>query len=58
MESWMDQQLKAGEHNPTKSSDNENVAESLSYHTDDATNADYEPHLEANSEIYDAATLD
>ncbi|XP_042015891.1 brefeldin A-inhibited guanine nucleotide-exchange protein 1-like [Salvia splendens] len=57
-ESWMDQQLKDEEHNPTKSSDNENVAESPSYHTDDAANADFELHLETKSEMYDAATLE
>lgn len=58
MGSWMDQQLKVGEHNPPKSSDNENVAESPSYPIDDATNVDYELHPEANSEISDAATLE
>ncbi|XP_041997061.1 brefeldin A-inhibited guanine nucleotide-exchange protein 1-like [Salvia splendens] len=58
MGSWMDQQLKVGECNPTKTSDNENVVESPNYHNDDATNADFELHPEANSEIYDAATLE
>ncbi|KAH6813250.1 SEC7-like guanine nucleotide exchange family protein [Perilla frutescens var. frutescens] len=55
---WMDQQLKVGEHNPTKSFDNENLTESPSYHIDDANNADYELHPEANSGISDAATLE
>lgn len=54
----MDQQLKVGEYNPTKTSDNENMVESPNYHNDDATNADFELHPEANSEIYDAATLE
>ncbi|KAH6767305.1 SEC7-like guanine nucleotide exchange family protein [Perilla frutescens var. hirtella] len=54
---WMDQQLKVGEHNPTKSFDNENLTESPSYHIDDA-NADYELHPEANSGLSDAATLE
>ncbi|XP_057805875.1 brefeldin A-inhibited guanine nucleotide-exchange protein 1 [Salvia miltiorrhiza] len=58
MGSWMDQQLKVGEHNPIKSPDSENVAESPSYHIDDASNADYELHPEANSEFSDAATLE
>lgn len=55
---WMDQQLKVGEHNPSKSTDNENSAESPSYVIDDANNADYELHPEANSGISDAATLE
>ncbi|KAH6823334.1 SEC7-like guanine nucleotide exchange family protein [Perilla frutescens var. hirtella] len=55
---WMDQQLKVGEHNPTKSFDNENLTESPSYHIDDANNADYELHPEANSGLSDAATLE
>ncbi|XP_042040384.1 brefeldin A-inhibited guanine nucleotide-exchange protein 1-like isoform X2 [Salvia splendens] len=58
MGSWMDQQLKVGEYNPTKTSDNENMVESPNYHNDDAINADFELHPEANSEIYHAATLE
>lgn len=58
MGSWMDQQLKIGENHSTKSSDNENLAESPSYLIDDTNNADYELHPEANSEISDAATLE
>lgn len=54
----MDQQLKIGENNPTKFSDHENLTENSSYLIDDANNADYELHSEANSEISDTATLE
>lgn len=54
----MDQQLKIGENNPTKSTDNENSADSPSCVIDDANNVDFELHPEANSEISDAATLE
>ncbi|KAI3447875.1 hypothetical protein Pfo_004540 [Paulownia fortunei] len=58
MGSWMDQQLKVGEFNPPKFSDNENLTENPTYPIDDANSADYELHLEANSEFSDAATLE
>lgn len=54
----MDQQLKIGENSPIKPTDNENSAESPSCVIDDANNADFELHPEANSEISDAATLE
>lgn len=53
----MDQQLKVGESNPPKISDNENLTENPTY-TEDANSADYELHPEANSELSKAATLE
>ncbi|KAK4423997.1 Brefeldin A-inhibited guanine nucleotide-exchange protein 1 [Sesamum alatum] len=58
MGSWMDQQLKVGELNPPKLSDNENLTETPTYVIDDANIADYEMHSEANSEFSNAATLE
>ncbi|KAK6120849.1 hypothetical protein DH2020_045405 [Rehmannia glutinosa] len=58
MGSWMDQQLKVGEFNPPKISDNENLTENPTYLVEDANIADYELHSEANSEFSDTATLE
>ncbi|PIN15716.1 hypothetical protein CDL12_11652 [Handroanthus impetiginosus] len=58
MGSWMDQQLKVGEFNPPKLSDNENLSEIASYLIDDMNSADIELHAEANSEFSDAAILE
>ncbi|KAG8364462.1 hypothetical protein BUALT_Bualt19G0131300 [Buddleja alternifolia] len=58
MGSWMDQQMKIGEMNPPKFSDNENLTDSPANLIDDAYSADYELPSEASSEFSDAATLE
>ncbi|KAG9136782.1 hypothetical protein Leryth_004541 [Lithospermum erythrorhizon] len=55
MGAWMDQQLKVGDNNLPKLSDNENSLDSPAAPVEDA---DYEVHSEANSEVSYAATLE
>ncbi|KAG9144559.1 hypothetical protein Leryth_010773 [Lithospermum erythrorhizon] len=55
MGAWMDLQLKVGNKDLPKSSDDENSADILAGPVEDA---DYELHSEANSEVSDAATLE
>ncbi|KAL6561982.1 Protein big1 [Orobanche gracilis] len=58
MGSWMDQQLKVGDSDPPKISESENLNENPAYLVEDVNSADYELHLEVNSEFSDTATLE
>ncbi|EPS69736.1 hypothetical protein M569_05025 [Genlisea aurea] len=57
MASWMDQQLKAGDINPLRCSDNGNLVENASP-IEDATVSDSELHSESNLEFSDTASLE
>lgn len=54
----MDHQLKVGDVNPPKMSDNENLTESPSNLNEDTNFTDYELPSQANSEISDAISLE
>ncbi|KAK4491498.1 hypothetical protein RD792_002248 [Penstemon davidsonii] len=56
--SWMDQQLKVGDLNPPKFSDNESSTENPMYLVEDAQISDCELHSESNFEFSDTATLE
>ncbi|XP_073119296.1 brefeldin A-inhibited guanine nucleotide-exchange protein 1-like [Henckelia pumila] len=58
MGSWMDHQLKVGDVNPPKLSDNENLTESPSNLNEDTNFTDYELPSQANSEFSDAISLE
>lgn len=58
MGSWMDHQLKVGDVNPPKLSDNENLTESPSNLNEDTNFTDYELLSQANSEFSDAISLE
>ncbi|PIN14780.1 Guanine nucleotide exchange factor [Handroanthus impetiginosus] len=57
MGSWMDQQLKVGDLNPSKHSDKENLTEDISP-LEDANFSDYELHSDTNSEFPNTASLE